>query len=119
MEVVMSMESSERALSSHRVREKVNATTGVCCRWDRKCRRYQVHLPDPLAELHGVRHGGAEENDADVIGKHDQNLFPHDPPLRGEKRGDGYSRLQQGGGNPIGERCGELSGASLTSASLM
>lgn len=39
MEVVMSMESSERAFSSQRVREKVNATTGVCCRWDRKCRR--------------------------------------------------------------------------------
>lgn len=39
MEVVRSMESSERAFSSQRVREKVNATTGVCCRWDRKCRR--------------------------------------------------------------------------------
>ncbi len=39
MEVVRSMESSERALSSHRVREKVNATTGVCCLWDRKCTR--------------------------------------------------------------------------------
>lgn len=35
----MSIESSERALSSHRVLEKVNATTGVCWRWDRKCRR--------------------------------------------------------------------------------
>lgn len=39
MEVVRSMDSSERAFSSQRVREKVNATTGVCCRWDRKCRR--------------------------------------------------------------------------------
>lgn len=37
MEVVRSMESSERAFSSHRVREKVKATTGVCWRWDRKC----------------------------------------------------------------------------------
>lgn len=39
IEVVRSMESRERAFSSQRVREKVNATTGVCCRWDRKCRR--------------------------------------------------------------------------------
>lgn len=33
------MESRDRAFSSQRVREKVNATTGVCCRLDRKCRR--------------------------------------------------------------------------------
>lgn len=36
-EVVRSSESSERALSSQRALEKVNATTGVCCRCDRKC----------------------------------------------------------------------------------
>lgn len=38
-ELVRSMEARERALSSQRVLEKVNATTGVCWRWDRKWRR--------------------------------------------------------------------------------
>lgn len=38
-ELVRSMEARERALSSQRVLEKVNATTGVCWRWDRECRR--------------------------------------------------------------------------------
>lgn len=41
-----------------------------------------VHLPNPLAELQSVWHCGAEENDADVIRKHDQNLLPHNPSLR-------------------------------------
>lgn len=41
-----------------------------------------VHLPDPLTELQSVWHCGAEENDTDVIGKHNQNLLPHNPSLR-------------------------------------
>lgn len=44
------------------------------------------HLPDPLAELESIWHRGAEENDADVIWQHNQNLLPHDPSLRKNKR---------------------------------
>lgn len=43
------------------------------------------HSPDPLAELQGIWHGGAEQNDTDVIGEHNQNLLPYNPSLMKEK----------------------------------
>lgn len=45
----------------------------------------EVHLPDPLAKLQSIWHCGAKENDTDVIGKHNQNLLPHNPSLRKNK----------------------------------
>lgn len=44
-----------------------------------------MHLPDPLAKLQSIWHCGAKEDDADVIGKHNQNLLPHDSSLRKHK----------------------------------
>lgn len=44
-----------------------------------------VHIPDPLAKLQSIWHCGAEENDTDVIGKHNQNLLPHNSSLRKNK----------------------------------
>lgn len=44
------------------------------------------HLPDPLAELQSIWYCGTKENDTDVIWKHNQNLLPHNPSLRKNKR---------------------------------
>ena len=38
-------------------------------------------VPDPLAELQGVGHGGAEQDDANVVRQHDQHLLPHHASL--------------------------------------
>lgn len=45
----------------------------------------ELRLPDPRAKLQSIWHCGAKENDADVIGKHNQNLLPHNPSLRKNK----------------------------------
>ena len=37
--------------------------------------------PDPVRELPHVRHGRAEQDEADVLGKHDDHLLPHHPAL--------------------------------------
>ena len=38
-------------------------------------------LPDPLAELQGVGHGGAQQDDANMVRQHDQHLLPHHASL--------------------------------------
>lgn len=47
----------------------------------------KLHLPDPLTKLQGVWHCGAQENDADMVGKHNQNLLPHNASLKKQKKG--------------------------------
>lgn len=37
--------------------------------------------PDPVGELLGIRHCRREQNDVDVVGKHDDDLLPHDTTL--------------------------------------
>ena len=46
-------------------------------------------LPDPVGKLLSVRHGGGEQYDADVFGKHDDDFLPHHAAL-------GKERLDQG-----------------------
>ena len=56
----------------------------------------KVHdLPNPLAELDSVGHSGAQEDDADVFGQHDQHLLPHHSPLKGERGGGGGKRVDK------------------------
>lgn len=33
-------------------------------------------LPDPVRKLFGIRHGGREKNNVDMVRKHDDNLLP-------------------------------------------
>lgn len=44
------------------------------------------HLPDPLTELQSIGDRSAQEDDADMIRKHDENLLPHDPSLWDNRR---------------------------------
>lgn len=52
-----------------------------------------LNLPDPLAKLQSIWHSGAEENDADVIWEHNQNLLPHNASLRTNR-----GKLRRNGG---------------------
>ena len=45
------------------------------------CMKRRGNSPDPVSELHGVRDGGAEQNDVDMLWQHDQYFLPHHTAL--------------------------------------
>lgn len=43
---------------------------------------HRRHLPDPVGKLPRVGNGSRKEDDVDVLGQHDDDLFPNDATLR-------------------------------------
>jgi hypothetical protein len=45
-------------------------------------KREREASPDPVGEFLGIRHRRREKDDVDVVGKHDDDLFPYNTALQ-------------------------------------